>query len=320
MVLDDGTLYTFGYGSFGQLGHGDTEDQVSPKRVEVEAWKGRKVTSVACGANHTAVVLDHGTLYTFGDGGNGRLGHGNTVIQVSPTLVNMPVPETPRTLMERMPKLMSTQKNKITSVACGANHTAVVYNEKLYTFGRNNDEGQLGFESGWNLQKITNRKHEPTRYKTWRKSVYGPKEVQHPNLQEVQSVACGSGHTSVLLKNGELYFYGDYRYIPESERVKRVLDDTRVLYTDPEDKAYVEETKIAYYPVPTSRDPREGRNGDELWKGITSVACGNRHTAFIHDGKLYTFGHDGRNVGVLGYALQTGSACQEIPRRVDFGN
>ena len=37
------------------------------KRVEVEAWQGRKVTSVVCGDHHTAVISDGGTLYTFGD-------------------------------------------------------------------------------------------------------------------------------------------------------------------------------------------------------------------------------------------------------------
>ena len=36
--------------------------------------QGRKVTSVACGEHHTAVVLDDGTLYTFGSGGMVNLG------------------------------------------------------------------------------------------------------------------------------------------------------------------------------------------------------------------------------------------------------
>ena len=85
MILDDGTLHTFGRGDFGQLGHGDQQNQASPKRVEVEAWQGRRVTSVACGEYHTAVILDDGTLHTFGSGGSGRLGHGDEQKQASPS-------------------------------------------------------------------------------------------------------------------------------------------------------------------------------------------------------------------------------------------
>ena len=53
------------FGGYGQLGHGDEEQQASPKRVEVEAWQGRK-SRRSRAAEHTAVVLDDGTLYTFG--------------------------------------------------------------------------------------------------------------------------------------------------------------------------------------------------------------------------------------------------------------
>ena len=83
VVLDDGTLYTFGVATW-SLGHGDTQEQASPKRVEVEAWQGRHVTSVACGditrpwsgRRHTVHVRC---------GNYGRLGHGDRQQQASPS-------------------------------------------------------------------------------------------------------------------------------------------------------------------------------------------------------------------------------------------
>ena len=70
-----GELFTFGRGSTGRLGHGDWMDQASPKRVE--ALAGMKVTMVSCSYAHTAVCTEDGDLFTFGDGTDGALGHGN---------------------------------------------------------------------------------------------------------------------------------------------------------------------------------------------------------------------------------------------------
>jgi alpha-tubulin suppressor-like RCC1 family protein len=90
VVLEDGALYTFGRGSEGQLGHGDTETQTAPKLVEMQEWVARRIVSVACGSYHTAVVLEDGALYTFGDGDDGRLGHGDTENRPTPTRVALP--------------------------------------------------------------------------------------------------------------------------------------------------------------------------------------------------------------------------------------
>ena len=55
-VVADGDLYTWGNGRDGQ----------DVPRV-VEALRGKHITAVAAGANHTAVVAD-GELYTWGSG------------------------------------------------------------------------------------------------------------------------------------------------------------------------------------------------------------------------------------------------------------
>eukprot|EP01083_Nonionella_stella_P307226 1079064_1 len=73
-VTDDGELYSFGYGQFGQLGFGgDTVCQLIPKKVQ---YFDVEVVSCAGGASHSAVVTSDGMLFMFGKGGHGELGQG----------------------------------------------------------------------------------------------------------------------------------------------------------------------------------------------------------------------------------------------------
>jgi alpha-tubulin suppressor-like RCC1 family protein len=53
-VIANGELYTFGYGKYGQLGHGDQENQLRPKKVEGI----NNATYISCGIFHTAVIAD----------------------------------------------------------------------------------------------------------------------------------------------------------------------------------------------------------------------------------------------------------------------
>ena len=48
-----GRLYSFGYGEFGQLGHGDEEDVLAPKLVE--ALQGEQVVGAAARSYHSLV-------------------------------------------------------------------------------------------------------------------------------------------------------------------------------------------------------------------------------------------------------------------------
>ncbi|XP_076460072.1 putative E3 ubiquitin-protein ligase HERC4 [Babylonia areolata] len=69
----DGRMFTFGAGSYGQLGHGNSEDVIVPRQVM--ELSGSEVTQIACGRRHTlAHVSNSGRLYSFGLGGSGQLG------------------------------------------------------------------------------------------------------------------------------------------------------------------------------------------------------------------------------------------------------
>ena len=62
-VTQSGALYAWGEGGCGQLGHGNDEDQLLPKRVE---GLQERVCSVAAGPNHSLAVTQSGALYSWG--------------------------------------------------------------------------------------------------------------------------------------------------------------------------------------------------------------------------------------------------------------
>ncbi|XP_056659298.1 probable E3 ubiquitin-protein ligase HERC3 isoform X9 [Monodelphis domestica] len=77
VLTKSGGVFTFGAGSFGQLGHDSMNDEVNPRRV-LELM-GSEVTQIACGRQHTlAFVPSSGLIYAFGCGARGQLGTGHT--------------------------------------------------------------------------------------------------------------------------------------------------------------------------------------------------------------------------------------------------
>ena len=117
------------------------------------------VVSVACGGNHTAVLTKRGSLFTFGSGMHGQLGHGPAFQDVS------------------LPKLVATLQGKfVSTVSCGESHTSVLTrNGEMYTFG-DGRHGKLGMgdESFSNL-------FQPTKVKRFIKF-------------SVEQVSCGGCH------------------------------------------------------------------------------------------------------------------------------
>lgn len=84
MVKSDGTLWTWGEGSKGKLGHGDTVTRSSPQQVGTKTnW-----TNVACGYDHMAAIDSTGTLYVWGNNASYQLGLNDTINRSSPTALS----------------------------------------------------------------------------------------------------------------------------------------------------------------------------------------------------------------------------------------
>ena len=126
VVASDGKLFSFGRNQNGQLGLGDTEDRLKPSLVETLWEDGILVRKSAGGAEHSAITVEGGTMYTFGWGRYGNLGHGHCRDLHVPTKVQGLVGET------------------ITDPVCGWRHSAALTSGgRLWTFGWSK-YGQLG--------------------------------------------------------------------------------------------------------------------------------------------------------------------------------
>jgi hypothetical protein len=72
----DGSLYTFGCGVMGQLGHRSTKSISRPKQVE--DFGNKKIKLIAGGLNHSIVCTHLGDVYVCGHNKDGQLGLGDS--------------------------------------------------------------------------------------------------------------------------------------------------------------------------------------------------------------------------------------------------
>ncbi len=118
----DGSLWTWGYNGYGQLGDGTTGQKASPLSIAT----GTTWSASAAGSNHTVAIKSDGTLWAWGDNSYGQMGNGTTT-----------------TPSDHLPHQIGTDADWAL-VATGYNHTlALKADGSLWTWG-NNDYGQLG--------------------------------------------------------------------------------------------------------------------------------------------------------------------------------
>ncbi len=119
-LKNDGTVWTWGNNSDGELGDGTTTDQTNPVQMKTLT----NIVAVAGGGWHTIALKNDGTVWTCGNNDGGQLGNGTTTGQTKPIQV--------KTLTD------------IIAIAGGGWHTIALKNDgTVWTWGRNNF-GQLG--------------------------------------------------------------------------------------------------------------------------------------------------------------------------------
>ncbi|KAL1326783.1 hypothetical protein AAHE18_13G253000 [Arachis hypogaea] len=213
-------VYSWGWGDFGRLGHGDHSDLLIPHPIT--ALHGLKVKQIACGDSHCLALTTEGEVLSWGRNQNGQLGLG--------TANDSLVPQ----------KVQEFQGEKMIMVACGWRHTICVScSGAVYTTGWSK-YGQLGhgdFEDclvpcriqalnkmfisqvsgGWrHTMALTSN----GLLFGWGWNKFGqvgvghnfdcccPMQVKFPQEQKVSEVACGWRHTMAVTQSGNLYSWG----------------------------------------------------------------------------------------------------------------
>ncbi|XP_068643656.1 ultraviolet-B receptor UVR8 [Aristolochia californica] len=174
IALCGGRVLTWGRGTAGQLGHGDSENCLFPKPVKF--FEGLLISHVSAGWNHSGFVSDNGSVFTCGDGSFGQLGHGEYLSQHSPVRVSF------------------FALKFVQQIACGMRHTLVLEkgpsNVSVYGFGLGR-RGQIGLSTD----------------KT-RRSFNVPQVISGFEECEIVSIHANGDHSAALCDNGYLYTWG----------------------------------------------------------------------------------------------------------------
>lgn len=116
----DGTVWSWGYGSTGQMGNGSINQQWFP----VQALGLVNVGSIAAGSYHVFAIDGTSNLWAWGFNNAGQLGDGTTMDRTSPVLV---------------PGI-----SNVRTVAGGEDHTVAVTQDGTVWAWGDNDDGQIG--------------------------------------------------------------------------------------------------------------------------------------------------------------------------------
>ncbi|XP_036430879.1 probable E3 ubiquitin-protein ligase HERC3 isoform X2 [Colossoma macropomum] len=287
-LLHDGSVYTCGSNSRGQLGH----EKPGAKPELVVALDAQKIASVACGEAHSLAVNEQGQVFAWGTGDGGQLGLGTVEEAV------------------RVPRLIKKLcEHRISQVMCGNQHCIALSKDgQLFTWGQNSS-GQLGLGKGepssLSPQPLKSLCGIPLAQISaggdhsfalslsgavfgWGRNSAGqlglndeqdravPCHIKFLRSQKVVYISCGEEHTAALTKDGGLFTFGN------GSRGQLGHDST-------------------------NNEPLPRRVLELMGTEVSQIACGKHHTlAFVPStGLVYAFGcnaHGQLGLGTRGHA------------------
>lgn len=173
IVSQDGKVYSCGEGTNGRLGLGHNYNVSTPRKVPILSQYVVKKVAVHSGGKHAMALTLDGKVFSWGEGEDGKLGHGNRITLDKPKLVE------------------TLRAKRVRDIACGSSHSAAITSSgELYCWGLG-EYGRLGH--GDNTTQLK------------------PKLVTALLGHRVVQVACGSrdAQTLALTEEGFVFSWGD---------------------------------------------------------------------------------------------------------------
>ena len=148
------------------------------------SFRGARIVSAAAGALHSVALASDGSLFTWGDGSRGQLGHSQLHAMAVAGAQNNITLLLPQKIMRLDPAGLSPD-NRVTAISAGNYHSmALTVGGSILAFG-GNDTGCLGLgdcDDRWKPTKV----------------ILALEGEEGICIRAVQ-LACGSGHTVALI-------------------------------------------------------------------------------------------------------------------------
>eukprot|EP00246_Nothoceros_aenigmaticus_P002684 TRINITY_DN13533_c0_g1_i1.p1 TRINITY_DN13533_c0_g1~~TRINITY_DN13533_c0_g1_i1.p1 ORF type:complete len:452 (-),score=54.98 TRINITY_DN13533_c0_g1_i1:408-1763(-) len=291
----DSTVWSWGWGDFGRLGHGNSSDLFIPHPIK--ALQGLVIKQIACGDSHCLAITKDGEVHSWGRSQNGQLGLGTTEDSLVPQ------------------KVLAFEGIPVKMLAAGAEHTAAVTESgKLYGWGWGR-YGNLGLGD--------------------REDRLVPAEVAPVPGEKMDLVACGWRHTIAVAESGRVYTFGWSKYgqLGHGDHEDHLVPHQVAALKD---KTIVQVSGGWRHTVALDSEGRlygwgwnkfgqigcgnnEDQNSPQLLKSlsdekVTQVSCGWRHTLAVTEaGNVYSWGRG--TSGQLGHGDAVDIA---LPKRIDL--
>ena len=305
-LTDTGEIYSWGRNDAGQAGLGATDSPKTSPTLVPKPSGVHKFTDIAAGFGHSLALTDTGTIYSWGDNGNGQLGLGDATYRIKPILVTM-------------------SGVKFTEIAAGYDYSmALTDGGLLYTWGRNT-ESQLGLGD--------NNDDQPT-----------PQKVTMPvGVSKFIDIDAGGFHSLALTDTGDIYAWGTNLYgqlglgdaaknttlttpqkVGKPEGVNRftkmvageyhtlALTDSRDLYSF----GHYTEGCLGLGAITADQTSPQKVTNPSVGTKFIDIAGGYNHSLVLNDvGDIFSFGS---NVyGQLGIKESGSGKKSEMPKKVE---
>ena len=313
-LASDGKVYTWGYNGYGQLGNGNNTESTIPVAVDVSGvLSGKTITAVDGGGWYYSVALaSDGTVYTWGNNGDGQLGNGNNTSSNVPVAVDV----------------LGVLSGKIITAIAANNHTiALASDGTVYTWG-DNTHGKLGNGNTGTDSNV-------------------PVAVDMSGVlfgKTITAVDCFANHSIALASDGTVYTWGRNNSgqlgngnntdsnVPVAVDMSGALNGKTItavaggnsysialasdgtVYTWGDNYGGQLGTGLGISNVPVQVNSSGVLSG----KTITAIAGGNNHAiALGSDGTAYTWGYNAS--GQLGNGNKTSSSVPVIVDQSSIG-